>query len=75
LVNGVPTAYCAAFPEGIPDAIFAGFDHRKPLGGEEKDADGKPILFELDEDDSDAEAKLATYEQIMGTLGNVERDN
>lgn len=28
-------AWCAAFPEGIPDAIsFEGFDHREPFEGD-----------------------------------------
>lgn len=72
LRNGMPVAFCAAFPEGIPDAIlFGGFDHRDPFGGEERDADGKPILFELRPGEEDA---LKGYERAVERLGNVAGD-
>lgn len=39
---------CYSFAEKkIPNEIFAGkHDHSKPIGGEQKDEKGKPILFE-----------------------------
>lgn len=44
-----PNAFCAAFPGGIPDEIiYNGFDHRNPLGTEQTDDSGNPILFQLD---------------------------
>lgn len=38
--GGFPIEVCAAFPEGIPDEILDGYDHRRPFGTES-------ILFEL----------------------------
>lgn len=30
-----PTSWCAAFPDGIPDAVFFGeLDHRQPVDGD-----------------------------------------
>lgn len=52
-----PTAYCSAFPDGIPDAILvSGFDHRHPYAGD------KGILFEADKAKAD---KTAAYEAIV----------
>ena len=55
---GPPT--CAAFPEGIPDAItFGAFDHRQPFPG-----DGG-VLFELDPAKREA---LEAYERVVEVL-------
>lgn len=53
---------CDAFPEGIPKSIiFGGFDHRRPFGGEQE-ADGVPILFELE---PALEDRLKAYEAVV----------
>lgn len=58
-----PKAYCAAFPDGIPDGIlFGGFDHRKPHGGEQRDNSGQLVLFELADG---ADALLNAYEELV----------
>lgn len=55
--SGHPRAYCAAFPDGIPDDIlFEGYDHRKPHTG-----DGG-VLFHLD---PRKEKQLAVYEKLI----------
>lgn len=50
------TAYCAAFPEGIPQDIFEGFDHRKPHNGDHG------IRYEADPKKS---ALLTLYETMV----------
>lgn len=58
--NG-PTSFCAAFPQGIPEAIiYGGHDHRTPLGGEATE-NGQPILFELD---PARQKQLDAYEEL-----------
>lgn len=48
--------HCAAFPDGIPDAIYLeGFDHREPFPGDHG------IRFDLDPTEADT---LAVYEQF-----------
>lgn len=44
---------CTAFPDGIPDQILGGFDHREPFKGDQG------IRFELDPNET---AILALYE-------------
>lgn len=57
---------CTAFPQGIPQAIlFGGADHREPVGGEQTDDNGAPILFLLDDDRSE---KLDAYEELKAIL-------
>lgn len=51
-----PSAYCAAFPDGIPDSIMYGMaDHRLPVEGDHG------IRFVLDPDRKDV---LASYVRI-----------
>ena len=50
------TVACDAFPEGIPDAIWEGFDHRHPFEGD------NGIRFDLAEG-PDAAAVLARYDE------------
>ena len=51
-----PKAYCAAFPDGIPDEIFRqGVDHRKPFKGDHG------IRFKLDPAKAD---RLKAYEAV-----------
>ncbi len=52
-----PTAYCEAFPDGIPDDIvYGGFDHRHPHAGDH----GVLFLQEPGEEDT-----LRAYEEII----------
>jgi hypothetical protein len=44
---GLDGPFCAAYPHGIPDRVFAnGVDHRHPEGSEARGADAQPILWE-----------------------------
>lgn len=56
-LDGGEGLVCAAFPDGIPDAIYeGGFDHRQPFRGD------KGIRFVLADG---AEALLAAYEATL----------
>jgi len=58
--TGSSTAVCAAFPDGIPLEIWkGGFDHRRSHPDHDE-VDG--VLFELDEEEDDAEELLGWYE-------------
>lgn len=58
-----PQAYCAAFPDGIPDDImFGGFDHRKPHDGDHG------LGFVLKEGE---QANLDHYEQTIARIAQA----
>lgn len=55
--DGSGTLVCAAFPDGVPDAIYVdGFDHRQPFDG-----DGG-VRWALSNEPG-AAARLAVYDQ------------
>lgn len=54
---------CAAFPDGIPDVMVDGGDHRKPLGGEK---DG--LLFKLSPVAEEA-SMFPFWEKVFGARG------
>jgi hypothetical protein len=56
---GDPAATCEAFPDGIPDAINYGFDHREPFPGDHG------VLFALDEERPGAADALAAYDAVQ----------
>jgi hypothetical protein len=49
---------CSAYPDGIPQPILWGFDHRKPFGGEVT-RDGEPVLFAQGDGLEDLEERIA----------------
>lgn len=56
---------CAAYPEGIPQPILLGVDHREPFGGEATNADGDPILFSQGDDLPSLEERIAAGEYLV----------
>jgi hypothetical protein len=62
-MTGLPVvATCEAYPDGIPQAMHEGADHRKPLGGE----DGG-LLFLPDDSQRGREA-LRRWQRTYGLL-------